>query len=267
MPVPSLARYAAKLDARTPLSPGARDRLLALPVRREEFSTHRHIVHEGERTTRSFYLESGFVSCSKGLRDGARQIVSFHVPGEMVDLQSALVTVSDHGIYTHAPSAVLSIAHADILDLVEDSPEIGRALWFDTLVDAAVFREWTLNIGRRSAVTGTAHLLLELFFRFKAAGLTNGNAFELPATQADLADALGLSAVHMNRSLQTLRGERLIRTFQRTVTIENMEAMVHLAEFDPSYMHPEGPREPLRGRPPRPRDPGAAVHRPASALA
>lgn len=252
---PCLARYLSRLEARRPLSAAARDKLMALPVRREEFAAHRHIIHEGEPTTRSCFLESGFVSCSKGLRDGARQIVSFHVPGDMVDLQSALVMISDHGVFTHTASTVLSIANADILELVETSPEIGRALWFDTLVDAAIYREWTLNVGRRSAVMGTAHLLLELFYRFQAVGMTSGNSFELPTTQADLADALGLSAVHMNRSLQSLRGERLIRTFQRTMTIENMEALVDLAEFDPVYMHPEGPRD--HGRPPAWSDTGA----------
>lgn len=237
-----LSLYLCKLEKRSPFSEAARTAFLALPVRQEQFPANHTIVSEGGRPTRSCLLTTGFVSRNKSLRNGQRQIVGFHVPGDMVDLQSALVMVADHSIQTHSPSTMLTIAHADLLEIAARFPEVGRTLWFDTLVDAAIFREWTLNVGARTAAAGTAHLLLEMHYRLKTAGLAEDGSFELPVSQAELADAVGISAVHMNRSLQALRGQKLIRTFRKTVTIENMPAMVELAEFTPGYMHPEGPR-------------------------
>ena len=238
-----ISPYLAKLDARRPLPEAARKAFLALPLRREEFSANQDILVEGEATHRTCYLQEGFVSRNKSLPDGARQIVSFHLPGDMVDLQSVLLTISDHGISTHVRSVILTLAHGDVLRLAYEFPALGQALWFDTLVDASIFREWTLNVGRRPAVQRLAHLLLELHYRYEAVGLADNGSFELPVTQTDLADALGLSAVHTNRSIQQLRRERLVRTFRGTLTIENMPALIELARFDPLYLHPEGPRE------------------------
>lgn len=235
--------FLEKLEARRRFSDAARGAFLALPAHEEEVRADRTIVRQGERSTRSCLLREGFLSRSKDLRSGDRQIVAFHVPGDLVDLQSVLVMVADHTILAHVASTVVSMAHADLLDLADRFPEIGRAMWFSTLVDSAIFREWTLNVGRRDAMAGTAHLLLELHYRLRAAGRASDDTFEMPVTQSDLADALGLSAVHVNRSLQSLRGAKLIRTFRRTVEIEDMAGMIELAEFDPTYINPEGPRQ------------------------
>ena len=235
--------YLAKLERRSTLSPPARAAFLAMPGQREEFADNHDILSEGGRPRRSCFVESGFLSRSKGLRDGRRQIVGFHMRGDMVDLQSALVVVADHTITAHTEASLISFAHGDVLKLAADYPEIGRAFWFDTLVDAAIFREWTLNVGQRNATQATAHLLLELHYRFQAVGLVQDDTFELPVTQAELADALGISAVHTNRSLQALRASGLIRTFRKAVTIVDMDGMVKLAEFTDAYMHPEGPRQ------------------------
>lgn len=240
---PDTALYLARLERRQPFSERARQAFLALPAQRQCVAADHDFVREGDRPIYSSYLKEGFVSRYKTLRDGSRQIVGFHVPGDMVDLQSALVIVADHGIYSHIACTLIAFAHDDLLDIAEAFPEVGRAFWFDTLSDAAVFREWTFNVGRRSAPKATAHLLLEMHYRFAAIGMSDGESFELPVTQADLADALGISAVHVNRSLQSLRAERLIRTFRKTVTIENMARMIDFAEFDPAYLHPEGPRQ------------------------
>jgi CRP-like cAMP-binding protein len=240
---PDASLYLAKLDARVPFSDAARKAFLALPARRDQVHSGSDIVTEGDRPARSYFVESGFVSRSKSLREGRRQIVAFHMQGDMVDLQSALVIVADHSITVHADTTLISFAHGDLLKLAADYPEIARAFWFDTLVDAAVFREWTLNVGSRTALMATAHLLLELHYRFNEVGLAENGSFEMPVTQAELSEALGLSVVHTNRSLQALRGDGLIRTFRRQVTISDMDRMAELAEFTPLYMHPEGPRQ------------------------
>jgi CRP-like cAMP-binding protein len=181
------------------------------------------------------------------LRNGARQIVSFHLPGDMVDLQSALIVVADHGIRTHMPTTLVTVAHGELLAVTARHPSLARAFWFDTLIDAAIFREWTVNVGRRNSRERTAHLLLEFATRFRLAGMMPDNTFELPVSQADMSDALGITAVHLNRTLQWMRGQRFIRTHSRSVTIENWPGMIALAGFDPVYLHPEGPRQPETG--------------------
>ncbi|MCZ4343374.1 Crp/Fnr family transcriptional regulator [Sphingomonadaceae bacterium G21617-S1] len=238
----AFANYIAKLERRGAFAGEARAALLGVPVRIRHFGAYQDIVREGERPQESCFVESGLVSRYRTLPNGSRQIVSFHLPGDMVDLQSALVIVADHGIRTHVPTVILMIAHDDILRIAAEHPSVGRAFWFDTLVDAAIFREWTVNVGRRNTRERTAHLLLEFNARFAAIGMVRDGWFDLPVTQNDLADALGITPVHMNRTMQWLRGERLIRTHSRAVLIEDMAGMVALAGFDPVYLHPEGPR-------------------------
>ncbi len=238
----AFAKYIAKIERRSSLPEAARSALLRLPMRIRQVGVYQDIVREGDRTGACCFVESGLVSRHRTLPSGARQIVSFHIPGDMVDLQAALILVSDHGIRTHIPTTIVEIPHDDILRIAAEHPAVGRAFWFDTLVDAAIFREWTVNVGRRNTRQRAAHLLLEFATRFEAAGLARDGTFELPVSQSDLADALGITAVHMNRTMQWLRGERLIRTHMRSVTIENRAAMAELAAFDPLYLHPEGPR-------------------------
>lgn len=235
-------RYLGKIDRTGLISPEGRTAFLAMSAQRVAYRANQDIVREGERTQRSCLVESGFVSRYRTLRSGERQIVSFHIAADMIDLSSVLVVVADHGIRTHGPVSVATVAHHEVLAIAAQFPDVARALWFDTLVDAAIFREWTLNVGRRNSRQRTAHLLLELATRCKAVGLLIDNSFELPMNQAELADALAITSVHLNRTLQWLRGERLIRTHARMIEIENWPAMISLADFDPTYLHPEGPR-------------------------
>lgn len=243
----SLRTYLAKIERRHDLDADARAAFLALPIQTRYVAANRDIVHEGDRPTRSCFVLTGLVSRHRTLRNGARQILSFHIPGDMVDLHSALIVVADHGIRTHAPSTIVSIAHSDLLAVAARHPSLARAFWFDTLIDAAIFREWTVNVGRRKSRERTAHLLLEMATRFRLAGLLQGDTFEFPVSQADLSDALGITAVHLNRTLQWMRGERFIRTHSRSITIENWPGMIALAGFDSVYLHPEGPRQIERG--------------------
>lgn len=234
--------FLKRIEGRRPLSQEARDAFLALEARTDRFDTYRDIVSEGARTTRCCLIAEGCASRYKTLPNGGRQINSFHFPGDMVDLQSGLMVVADHGIRTHSPTTILWYECNDILRLAADFPEWSRALWFDTLVEAAIFREWTVNVGRRSAAERTAHLLLEIAWRLEEIGESDGRTFKMPVTQVDLSDAVGLSPVHTNRTLQKLRESGMIRTYGKTIVIENREAMVRQAAFDDRYLHPEGPR-------------------------
>lgn len=246
-PIAALELYLRKIEARHPMSPAARQAIFDLPSGREEFEIYRDMVREGDRTSRCFLLESGCASRYKTLPDGGRQINSFHFPGDMVDLQSVLLLVADHAIRSHAPTTIVTFDCQDVLRLAEEWPEWGRAFWFDTMVDSAIFREWMLNVGRRSALSRVAHLLLEFAWRLAAIGLSDGDKFEMPVTQNDLADAAGLSAVHTNRSLQRLREKGMIRSYGRTVVIEDRDGLAKVAAFDTGYLHPEGPRVPEPG--------------------
>ena len=243
MPKPTLAKYLEKIERRSPLSSSARDAFLSMPGEMQEFAPYRDIIREGDRPQRTAFVDTGLVSRYKTLRDGARQIMSFHIPGDLVDLQSALVVIADHGVRSHCITRIVTVAHEDILRVATHYPEIGRAFWFDTLIDAAIFREWTTNVGRRNSRERTAHLILEMATLYEDAGLLVDETFEFPITQNDLSDALGMTAVHLNRVIQSMRRDRLIRTHARSITIENRSALTGLSGFDSGYLHPEGMRK------------------------
>jgi CRP-like cAMP-binding protein len=242
MPKPTLRRYLAKIERRAQLSSCAREAFLSIPGEVRDYIAYRDIIREGDRPRRASFVEFGLVSRYKTLRDGARQIMSFHIAGDLVDLQSSLVIIADHGVRSHCDTRIVTVAHADILRAAAHYPELGRAFWFDSIVDGAIFREWTANVGRRSSHERTAHLLLEMATLYQDAGLVANETFDFPITQSDLSDALGMTAVHLNRVLQSLRRDRLIRTHARSITIENRVALTALAGFDPGYLHPEGLR-------------------------
>ncbi len=169
--------------------------------------------------------------------NGKRQIFSFHIPGDIPDMQSIHLSVMDHTLGTICASKVAFIPHEHVRALNRSCPRIADVFWRDTLIDAAVFREWMAGIGRRSAFARIAHLFCELFLRYKATGLTNGNSFNLPVTQSEIGDALGLSTVHVNRVLQELRGNGLITLRGGFLTVLDWDGLREAGEFDPAYLH------------------------------
>jgi CRP-like cAMP-binding protein len=173
----------------------------------------------------------------KLLHDGKRQIMSFHIPGDIPDLQSLHLNVMDHSLGTLAPSKVAYIKHDDMRELTRRCPCIADVFWRDTLIDAAIFREWMIGMGRRSAYTRIAHVLCELLVKFRSIGLANGHDIELALTQAELADALGLSTVHVNRVLQELRGDGLLTLRGRSLSVRDWPGLKRAGEFDPTYLH------------------------------
>lgn len=167
--------------------------------------------------------------------------MSFHIRGDICDLHSLLVGRMDHSISTLTPGKVAAIPHATILDWTQRYPALGRVLWWDTLIDAAIFREWMVNVGRRSAYQRIAHLLCELVTRMHTAGLAKDYTCDLPITQTELADATGLSTVHVNRTLQELRGKGLIELQNGTFLALDWARLKEAAGFDPAYLHQLAP--------------------------
>ncbi|GAC1333867.1 MAG: hypothetical protein NVSMB26_15660 [Beijerinckiaceae bacterium] len=143
----------------------------------------------------------------------------------------------DHSLATIVASKAAFIPHDALRDLSHAHPRIADVFWRDTLIDAAIFRQWLAGVGRKSAHDRIAHLFCEMFFKLKAVGLASADKFYLPITQTEIGDALGLSTVHVNRSIQELRGEGLITLIDHHLTIDNWEGLKETAMFDPTYLH------------------------------
>lgn len=226
-----------KLQLHTSFTKTERQVLLALPMNHAYFAARDTIVHEGDALTRSCVLVDGFAARFKTLPDGSRQILSLHTAGDMMDLHSMVLEVADHGIAALSHVRVTYLTHAALLDASDRYPVIARALWRETLIDGSVFREWLLNIGRRDAYSRMAHLICEMKVKMEAIRLAREDGFPFPVTQAELADATGLTTVHVNRTMQRLRRDGLISTRGTDVLVEDWDALVDAAAFDPTYLH------------------------------
>ncbi|HEX2725714.1 MAG TPA: Crp/Fnr family transcriptional regulator, partial [Beijerinckiaceae bacterium] len=220
-----------------PLSEDEMQVLRGLPLTVVPVDADQDIVREGDRPSQSCILLEGFVCRYKLTEDGRRQIFSFHTPGDIPDLQSLHLAVMDHNVKTLTRCKVAFVPHEALSELTRRCPRVGDVLWRDTLIDAAIFREWMVGIGRRSAVTRIAHMLCEVFLRLKAIGLADGYECEFPITQTEIGDALGLSTVHVNRSLQELRSAGLIELRRGALGILDWPALCKAGEFDSVYLH------------------------------
>jgi CRP-like cAMP-binding protein len=236
-----LNRLIRRLEVDTaPLSEQERDAIASLPLTIRDVAADQDIVREGERPSQCCVVIEGFQCRYKMLRDGERQIMSFHVPGDIPDLQSLFLSTMDHSLGTITPNRVAFIAHEPLRKLIRRQPGIAERLWRETLIDASVFREWITNVGSRDAYTRIAHVICEMYVRLHAVGLTNGTTFQFPITQTELADATGLSTVHVNRSIQQIRADGLIVWERGVCTIPDLKALQDAGMFEPSYLHMRG---------------------------
>jgi CRP-like cAMP-binding protein len=227
-----------KLEYWHKFSEADRAALLSLPHHVKSLGQHDYIVREGDCATHSCVLLSGFAVRHKIVADGRRQIVSIHMKGEMVDLQNSLLGRADHSVQMLTEGRVAMIPRDEINRIAFERPPIGKAMWIDTLVDASVFREWVANVGRRDAATRVAHLLCEFSLRLKVAGLGEQTNYELPMTQEQLADATGLTSVHINRTLKALGAAGLIeRSNPRHIEIGDWRKLADAGDFDSAYLH------------------------------
>jgi CRP-like cAMP-binding protein len=236
---PVLAPTMRKLEKRFSFSADDRAAFLALPASVKTLSAGSYIVREADIAKNCCVLLSGFAYRHKIVGDGNRQIVSVHVPGDMVDLHNSFLGVADHNVQMLTEGDVALIPAKAVKDLAFERPAIGRAILLDTLVDGSIFREWIANVGRRDARTRVAHLLCEFAVRLQAATGDKTRNYMLPMTQEQLGDATGLTAVHVNRTVQGLRRDGLISTDRRSVTIEDWRGLMATGDFNAAYLHPE----------------------------
>jgi CRP-like cAMP-binding protein len=195
------------------------------------------IIQEGDAPRQINLILEGWACRYKVLVDGRRQIMGFLVPGDICDVRLFILKHMDHSIGTISAAKVAELSKDVVLDLAAQHPRISQALWWTSLVEEAVAREWIINNSQRDAAERMAHLFCEIFIRLRAVGLTNGNSCEIPVTQAELADTLGLSTVHVNRTLQDLRASNLIVLKGKILLIPDLEALMSVALFNDNYLH------------------------------
>ena len=227
----------AKLESILTLSDEEKAAILRLPMQVMTLRADQDVVREGDRPSRCCALLEGFTCVYKVTNTGKRQIMAFHIPGDIPDLQSLHLTTLDNSVGTLTPCRVGFIQHEHLRELCHAQSRLAGAFWRQTLVDGAVFREWMLNVGRREAYGRTAHLLCEMVSRLRAVGLVQNDTCELPITQSELGDAMGLSTVHVNRTLQDLRAAGLISLKGGSLSVLDWDGLKHADEFDPTYLH------------------------------
>ncbi len=220
-----------------PLGQADREALYALPHSVRTLRRHDFIVREDDKPRFCCILISGFAMRHKAAGNGGRQIFSIHMAGDAIDLHNSMLSVADHNIQMLSGGEAVFIPVDAIRDLTLNRATIGHAMWLETLVDAAIFREWTLNVGRRDARSRLAHLLCEFSLRLRAAGLGEGQHFELPMTQEELSDALALTPIHVSRMLKALEGEGLLVRTTRSVRVIDWDRLSTLGDFDAGYLH------------------------------
>jgi CRP-like cAMP-binding protein len=225
------------LELRSPLSKSDHEAVLALPYTLKSLAPGSYAVREGEPPSGCGVLVSGFAYRQKLTGDGGRQILSIHIPGEALDFQNNFLNVADHSVQMLTRGHVAVIPRADIQRIARHSASIGHAILVSTLVESSIFREWILNVGRRDAKSRLAHVLCELAVRLDAHGLTDDMGYHLPMTQAELADALGLTPVHLNRVIRSLESDGLINRSKRELSFPDWERMRDMADFNDRYLH------------------------------
>ena len=228
---------AAKLESLVDLSTEERSSLGALPIRQVDVSAGELICRAGDQPSSCFIVLEGFVSLSKETAAGTRQITAFALPGDMPDLLGLHLKVMSHDLAAITPCRLASVEHSDLRSLCRTFPAIAEALWTSTLVAGSVFEEWIVNVGSRKATSRLAHLFCEMMTRLEALGLARNDVCDLPLTQVHLAEATGLSRIHVNRSLQELRKRGLITYTNGRLTIHDRTGLAQMGQFDPDYLH------------------------------
>ena len=204
-----------------------------------EFPADRVIIRRGQDLRESLLLISGWIARTKDLREGGRQISELQFAGDFTDLHAFTLKRLDHNLATLTSCRIAVAPHERIRALLEKFPHLARVYWLMTNIDAAIHREWTVSLGRRSAMSRMAHLFCEIFERIQVVGLNDGNAYDIPLTQQELGECLGLTSVHINRTLQSLRKTGLVELENRRLVIHDMAGLRHLGEFNPDYLYLE----------------------------
>jgi CRP-like cAMP-binding protein len=232
---------ARKLAAFVALSETELAVLERLHSRRRVFVAGRDLVHQGQSEHAAYILAAGWVCSYKLQPDGTRQIVDFQVPGDFLGLRSVLLRTSDHSFEPVVRIEAAEVLAADLLDALAKTPRLATAILWAASRDEAMVVEHLVGVGRRDADARVAHFLLELASRLALVGMGGRAGYECPLTQYHLADALGLSAIHVNRILRRLREDGLVTFRDGHVRFDDHDRLVALAQFDPAYLDQDGP--------------------------
>ncbi len=236
-PLSQLDALVRKLETRSRLSADDIKILLSLPISIRRYEARRDIILEGRHNNLCCIVLEGLLCRYKVVRDGGRQILSLHMPGDIPDLQSIHIDTMDHTVGTLSPALVGFIPHVAIKHTLQQSYAISKAFWLEVLVEASILRGWTVSIGKRSAPARIAHFLCEYVTRMKAIGLSDGVTCGLPLNQPEMGDVLGLSTVHTNKKLRELKRERLVEVRANQIRILDWGGLCQRADFDPNYLH------------------------------
>ena len=237
-----LYRFLNRLLLRTPLSAEEQEAILDLPCTMRQIAPHTDLVAPGETVEHACLVSKGIMARFDQMRGGQRQITAFHIAGDMCDLQSVLTPTVSWGTASMNAATVLFIPHAALRRAARAYPALAVAFWRDGASDASVLAKWIANIGRQDSRARLAHLMCEFGLRSELAGLGTRMSFTFDVTQEQLADALGLTSVHVNRTLQRLRAEGVLTTRGRAVDVLDWERLALIAEFDPGYLLAQRPK-------------------------
>ena len=239
----ALEKFVHRLLLRSRLTKAEQDAIRSLPGEEVRTAAHRDIIRPGQRTDFSCLVVNGLIGRFDQLSNGHRQITALHIVGDFCDLHSLAVPESGWGLESLTDSVIRKVPHQALGALVETSPAFTMAFWRDTVVDGSILAKWNSALGRRSAKARLAHLLCEMGLRFTQAGLGDHDDFDFPITQAQLADVLGVTSVHLNRTMQALRQDGLLVTSGSRFKLPDRKRLCQVAQFDPSYLllHREDP--------------------------
>ena len=226
-----------KIRSYVPLTPDDVDLLTAACGNVRNVPARHDLIREGDKPGAVFVMLEGWACRYKILPEGGRQIVAFLIPGDFCDMHVAVLDEMDHSIATLTPARIALIPQADIEALIDTRPSITKAFWRTQLVDEGVLRAWIVSMGRRDALQRVAHLLCELYVRLRVIGHAKDGQCQIPLTQIVLADALGLTPVHVNRVLRRLREANAISTEGGKMVIANADQLANIAGFDDNYLH------------------------------
>ena len=234
-----IERHLLKLRARAPVGEDEEQAIRDAVGEVRTYPADHVVIRAGQRIEASTLLLDGIMCRYKDLSEGQRQITELHVSGDFVDLHSFTLKRLDHNIMTLTPCRVAMVPHEKLGQITERFPHLTRLYWFTTNMDAAIHREWELSLGRRTALSRIAALFCEMRLRLEVVGMAEGETYALPLTQTDLAECLGLTPIHVNRTLKELREQGLVQFKSGRVTIFDWDRLRDVAEFDPAYLYLE----------------------------
>lgn len=225
-----------KLRQRDDVSAQEEARLRAIVGQPQKVAARTVVIREAEPLNQSTLLCEGLMGRFKDMRSGERQISELHIAGDFLDLHSFTLKSIDHGIVALTDCVICWASHDALNQLTEELPHLARLLWMTTNLDAAIHRAWTVSLGRRDALSRSAHFFCEMQARLAVVGMADDDGYALPLTQVDLSECMGLSAVHMNRVLRDLREQKLVTFRSGRVTIHDLAGLRWVAEFTPRYL-------------------------------